>query len=421
MKQFFYVLVILLSIRTSWSQNAWKQVANFPGDGRSSSSTFSFSDYGFIGLGYDGEEFNRSFYAYDPVYNSWTAVSSMGGIAGGGLDRNVAAAFTIGTKGYVGTGQGTAAFLNDFWEYDYLTDIWTPKSGFAGTARRSAIGFSLSGKGYIGLGQDAAGYKKDLWQYDTTTNTWTQKADFGGTARRLAIVFTIGNKAYAGTGDDGAFTNDFWMYDPTTNSWFMKDDFPGSPRYGATGFALNGKGYLACGYDTTLANQTDFWEYDATVDTWSQLDDFPGGKRANAVAFTVDTLAFFGMGYDTSFYFDVWLWGDTTTIIPEDTTHDTTDAIIGFDYFESSITIYPNPVFSSANIIVQENAIRQEDLKIYDMHGKDVTGNCAIRFVSTGMKESEFQIEEIDLPNGTYFIRVDTGHFYATRKFMKFE
>ena len=32
------------------------------------------------------------------------------------------------------------------------------------------------------------------------------------------------------------------------------------------------------------------------------------------------TLAFFGMGYDTSFYYDIWLWGDTTDIIIQDTT-----------------------------------------------------------------------------------------------------
>ena len=420
MNRIFYLLAFIFSIHSAHAQ-AWKQVANFPGDGRASSSTFSFSDYGFIGLGYDGEEFNRSFYAYDPVYDSWNAVSSMGGVGGGGLDRNVAAAFTIGTKGYVGTGQGTAAFLNDFWEYNYLTDVWTPKSAFAGTARRSSIGFSISGKGYIGLGQDATGYKKDLWQYDTTSNTWTQKADFGGTARRLAVVMVIGNKAYAGTGDDGAFTNDFWMYDPPSNSWFLKDDFPGSPRYGATAFTLNEKGYLACGYDTTLSNQTDFWEYDATTDTWTHLADFPGGRRANAVAFTVDTLAFFGMGYDTSFYYDVWLWGDTTKIIPEDTTHDTTDAIFQTDYLTTDISIFPNPVFESAIISINENGIREENIRIYDLNGNDVTGNCMIRFISSGIKQSEFQIEQFDLQNGTYFIRIDTGKFSATRKFMIFE
>lgn len=421
MNRVFYFLFVLFLSSAGWSQNAWKQVADFPGDGRSSSSTFSFSDYGFIGLGYDGDEFNRSFYAYDPVYNSWNAVSSMGGIAGGGLDRNVAAAFTIGNKGYVGTGQGTAAFLNDFWEYNYQTDVWTPKSSFAGTARRSAIGFSVNGKGYIGMGQDASGYKKDIWEYDTTSNTWTQKADFGGTARRLAIVFTIGNKAYAGTGDDGAFTNDFWMYDPSTNSWFMRDDFPGSPRYGATGFALNGKGYLACGYDTTLANRTDFWEYDAITDTWTELEDFPGGRRANAVAFTVDTLAFFGMGYDTSFYFDVWLWGDTTTIIPEDTTHDTTNAVEDLIVNKKTISIYPNPVNHFATLTVDNENINTENIRLFDINGNDVTSKSTFRLRTAGLKHSEFQMEINGLPEGNYFVRINNGLIYATGKFMIFE
>ncbi len=398
-------------------QLAWKQKADFPGDGRSSSSSFSFSDYGFIGLGYDGADFRRSFYAYDPVYNSWTAVSSMGGPVGEGLERNVAASFTIGTKGYAGTGQGGSPFLNDFWEYNYLTDVWTIKSAFAGTSRRCAVGFSINGKGYIGLGQDATGYKKDLWEYDTTTNTWTQKADFGGTARRLAAAFSLNNKAYVGTGDDGAFTKDFWEYDQPSNSWFLRDEFPGSPRYGATGFALNGKGYVVCGYDTTLANRNDFWEYDPPTDTWTPMPDFPGSKRANAVAFTVDTLAFFGMGYDTSFYYDVWLWGDTTAILPPDTS----DAILNTAMPDISISVYPNPVFENALIEYAGAYDASVQYSIFDMNGNDVTDRCEILIVHTNAESTTLNFAINNLQAGAYFFAVRNKQFSATKKFLIFD
>ena len=352
-KEIIPVILFCLLLKNIHAQ-AWEQKTDFPGDGRSSVSSFSFSDYGYVGLGYDGENFRRSFYAYDPFNDSWTQTESLGGVAGDGLERNVAASFTLGNKGYVGTGQGGDPYLNDFWEYNYLTNIWTVKSTVGGIDRRCAIGFSLNGKGYIGLGQDEEGYKNDLWEYDTTANTWAQKADFTGTPRRLAVSFVIDTKAYVGTGDDGGFTKDFYEYNSISNSWFMRNDFDGSPRYGSAAFAVNGKGYIACGYDTTLTNQNDFWEYDPVADSWTALPDFPGGARANLTAFVVDTLAFVGMGYDTAFRYDIWLWGDTTNIIHEDTT-DTTIAIIDIDAQLIDIGIFPDPVINEATVNIQSS------------------------------------------------------------------
>ena len=66
------------------AQSAWEQRADFPGDGRSATSSFSFSDYGYVGLGYDGEDFRRSFYAYDPATDIWLQTESLGGAAGAG-------------------------------------------------------------------------------------------------------------------------------------------------------------------------------------------------------------------------------------------------------------------------------------------------------------------------------------------------
>ena len=76
------------------------------------------------------------------------------------------------------------AITKDFWEYDPATNTWTQKADFGGTARYVAVGFSIGSKGYIGTGDDDLNqFLKDFWEYDPATNTWTQKADFGGTAR----------------------------------------------------------------------------------------------------------------------------------------------------------------------------------------------------------------------------------------------
>ena len=66
--------------------------------------------------------------------------------------------------------------------------------------RLDAVGFSIGSKGYIGTGLPISGFVKDFWEYDPATNTWTQKADFGGTARHSAVGFSIGSKGYIGTG-----------------------------------------------------------------------------------------------------------------------------------------------------------------------------------------------------------------------------
>ena len=69
----------------------------------------------------------------------------------------------------------------DFWEFDPATNTWTQKADFGGTARLGSLGFSIGSKGYIGTGWDGV-YLKDFWEYDPTANAWTQKADFAAVA-----------------------------------------------------------------------------------------------------------------------------------------------------------------------------------------------------------------------------------------------
>ena len=399
------------------AENAWEQKADFPGDGRSAVSSFGFSDYGFVGLGYDGEDFRRSFYAYNPLTDSWFQTESLGGAIGEGLERNVAAAFTIGNKGYIGTGQGGDPFLNDFWEYNYLTNVWTVKSNVGGVDRRSGIGFSVEGKGYIGLGQDATGLKKDLWQFDTISNTWTQMADFTGTARRLAVAIVIDSRVFVGTGDDGAFKNDFYEYNAGANAWFIRNSFEGSPRYGSAAFTLNGKGYLVCGYDTTLTNRNDFWEYDPIADSWEQMPDFPGGARTNLTAFVIDTMAFVGMGYDTGFHYDIWLWGDTTNIV-QDTT-DTTIAVLNLFSPLHNIDLFPNPVSTYATVNINSTVnFSDAVIRIYDMQGNDVSNYCTWDKITYNNNSTSFTFNSSNLPKGVYQLVVSQAEDIGVKKFI---
>ncbi len=85
--------------------------------------------------------------------------------------------------------------LNDFWEYDPISNSWRPKKIFQGTARYDASSFTLNDKGYVACGFDG-NYLKDLWQYDSAYDSWTQKATIDGTKRSAAVSFVINSKAY---------------------------------------------------------------------------------------------------------------------------------------------------------------------------------------------------------------------------------
>jgi len=80
----------------------------------------------------------------------------------------------------------------------------------------SAFGFSIGSKGYIGTGGDMTSLTKDIWEWNQITNAWTRVADYPGGPRAGALGVSVGNRAYIGTGSDSetAYLRDFWEYDP---------------------------------------------------------------------------------------------------------------------------------------------------------------------------------------------------------------
>jgi len=127
------------------------------------------------------------------------------------LSRNSgrgAVGFSIGTKGYFGTGFTiTSGVTNEFWEYDPAINRWTEKASLpVSAARTEAVGFSIGTKGYIGTGyvftDDEIVNLNDFWEYDPTTDDWTEKASLPvSSARAEAVGFSIGTKGYIGTGN----------------------------------------------------------------------------------------------------------------------------------------------------------------------------------------------------------------------------
>ncbi|RZK18730.1 MAG: hypothetical protein EOO43_12295, partial [Flavobacterium sp.] len=171
--------------------------------------------------------------------------------------------------------------LKDFWEYNPLNNSWTQKADVGGSERASAVGFSIGNKGYIGTGIFDE-YLKDFWEYNPLNNIWTQKADVGGPGRYGAVGFSIGIKGYIGTGNSGSALKDFWEYNEINNSWTQKADFAGSGRFMAIGFSIGNKGYIGPG--SPSHNRKDFWEYDPNSHNLTQQ-----GNNFNGVSQLVKT------------------------------------------------------------------------------------------------------------------------------------
>ncbi|HMN06215.1 MAG TPA: kelch repeat-containing protein [Flavobacteriales bacterium] len=295
-------LTVLLPAALDAQSGTWTQRADFGGGTREGAVAFSIGTKGYVGTGQSGAARKKDFWEYDPAADAWTQKADFGGTA-----RRYATGFSIGNMGYIGAGNATDGRKKDFWQYDPLANTWTQKADCGGPERVFPVGFSIGNKGYVGTGFNQYDEDvKDFWEYDPATNTWTQKADFGGTARDGAVGFSIGDKGYVGTGFDFEdVTSDFWQYDPGTNTWTQKAGFAGSPRYNATGFSVGGMGYIGTG-DGGAGLLDDLWAYNPATDSWSAMPAFGGGLRQRAAAFTIGTKAYMGIGSRTAAMQDLW-------------------------------------------------------------------------------------------------------------------
>lgn len=278
-----------LTASVNVSNGPWKRKADFNGEGRYGAVAFSIGTKGYYGTGSTNIQNFNDFWEYDPISDTWSQKANFSGVA-----RGNAVGFSIGSKGYIGTGfdNNNSINLDDFWEYNPVSNTWTQKSNFGGAARYNAIGISIGSKGYIGTGQSGSNtYYKDFWEYEPNTNQWIQKNDFGGTARYSAVAFSIGSKGYVGTGYNNNYANDFWEYDQLTNSFKKVADYPDYSLSDATAFKIGNKGYIGTGSGQGGSNGV-FWEYDNISNKWTKLLKFAGGVRSDASSFSIGSKAY---------------------------------------------------------------------------------------------------------------------------------
>lgn len=137
--------------------NTWTQKANLPGAERYGAVGFSIGNKGYIGGGQTSGVAD-DFYEYDPTTNTWTQKADI--LVPGAL---YASGFSVGSFGFVHTDSGS-----NFGGYDPNTDTWVMLENLP-ISRDQAVGFTIGNKGYIGTGYNN-GRLNDLWCYTPCTS-----------------------------------------------------------------------------------------------------------------------------------------------------------------------------------------------------------------------------------------------------------
>lgn len=365
------------TFNTRVNAQTWTQKAAFGGPARFGAVAFSDGVSGYMGTGQNASNnYTSDFWKYNPANNTWTQVAAFPAEA-----RCCATAFAINTKGYVALGwdgQFPIGVKEDFWEYNTVANTWTQKAVFSGGGREFAAGFSIGAKGYIGTGYDNTFAKNDFWEYDPSSDTWTQKATFAGGLRQNATAFSIGNKGYIGTGFFATAQKDFWEYDQAANTWTKKADFGGGSVFNAVGFSIGNKGYIGTGFDGSV-NKKDFWEFNPASNTWTAKSNFGGTARSAASGFSIGNSGYIGTGDDGNKKNDFWQY--TISVGIEDHSRAFSKLTV-YSMRENIVLLYdflsaPNSPISFTLIDLNGREILQHDLNIRSHSVKIPSGNIA--------------------------------------------
>jgi N-acetylneuraminic acid mutarotase len=284
-------------------ENVWTRIGNFGGSARYRALAFSLEESGYIAGGQDAGYIN-DFYQFTPDPETWISLSA-GSLPVSGT------AFTIGNKGYVING-------NILYEFDPDEEMWVVKTPFPGTERSNMFAFSVGNRGFVGSGAYWDGeqnvYLNDFWEFDpqdditgTDINenpmgSWTQKADFQGAGRIWGEGFSIADFGYVCSGSNDDDLIDFWQYDPLSTdndfdtngnpmgAWSQKTDYLGPPGTGMVSFIIDNKAYVF---------NYELWQYDPITENWTKMADFPGQPRYAPVGFAINNIGYVGTGvYD---------------------------------------------------------------------------------------------------------------------------
>ena len=259
----------------------WKQLNDFPFEGRANGLSFSLLGKGYIVSGQTEVHHFKDVWCYDPVADLWTQKNDYP------YSFSVACVATTRDKAYV------LDYTGKLYEYNPVPDSWKYLSTFPTGYRPGLTGFGLEGNVYFGTGYSMTGegYYNDFWKYDISQNEWTRIDNLPGAGRSNAFSFVIGDYAYVGLGfSDGAppIYPDVYSYSAKTEEWKQIADFPEINLLMGISFSSDSKGYIG----RSEWNYASMYEYDPVANSWRNLTRFPSEFSRLTNSFTVNNRMF---------------------------------------------------------------------------------------------------------------------------------
>ena len=234
-------------------------------------------------------------FRYDPGTDSWTAMSTLGAPS----PRSLNAAVWTGTEMIVWGGAGTGAgLLNTGGRYDPMTDTWQPMSIDNAPSPRVGMAYAWTGTELIVWGgadsQVVGGKLFDGARYNPATDTWTPISPtdagqgFGDSVAAWTgtelIIWDGGQPSFIDSNGFPAGTATLRMYDPRTDSWRATASLC-EPYLGAGEISAHWTGSRLFVWSNS---QNGGYFYDPASDDWQAVDSL-GGPRARSGAASVWT------------------------------------------------------------------------------------------------------------------------------------
>jgi len=341
---------------STYEQGLWTKGPNFEGKRRIDPYAFSLASNFYIGGGHGGSAIFNDMHSYSLESQQWetlgefeelkttqasgTSLNGKGYVMAGRIDydlcdltgncdcsANPCASAEISSCLLVNCGifenvQDASRFNlsnfvacdcynNTLFEYNSLSNTWSPVSEFSALARKSAVLFNTGNLLYYGMGinslikdatpgenpcfvcdQNNLAHYNNVFYLIENQNDWLLGEPMPGNGRRDAIQFTIGNHTYIGLGKTVNYTGDlkpnndsrrieetffkdvysFSSDGQGSGLWTRVEDYPGiGERFAA--FSSSSKGYVLSG--DKFGIELKFWEFDpssGTMGSWSNYD-----------------------------------------------------------------------------------------------------------------------------------------------------
>lgn len=235
---------------------------------------------------------------YDPATNTWKAISTTGAPSA----RAGHVAVWTGTKMIVYGGlveSSPVVYRNDGGIYDPVTNTWTAISATGAPTNMGGLNITAAWTGtkMIVFGMDSGGTETGAL-YDPAANTWTAMNKTGMPSRRVdpGFAWTGTKLVVVGGYYNPNYINDGAVYDPATNTWeaVSTNGFP-TNRFIFSGTS-DGKRAFFFGGQQATADANSGGIYDLETKTWTAIPAIPAstGFSAHSAVWTGSAMIILG-------------------------------------------------------------------------------------------------------------------------------